>query len=81
MIEASPSACSTWVRQFYDILFAMFWEDPHPFFRVWRVYIPLKSYAINKALEVQEVPNHAYENRLREMDLECLRDTLVDPTE
>uniref|UniRef100_M1DFG3 Putative plant transposon protein domain-containing protein n=1 Tax=Solanum tuberosum TaxID=4113 RepID=M1DFG3_SOLTU len=56
------------------------WDDSHPVIRITGVDIPLNATAINEALEVQEVPNHEYEARLREMDVEWLRDTLVQPT-
>jgi len=43
------------------------------------IYIPLNAIAINESLEVSEVSNAEYEAYLREMDLEWLRDTLVEP--
>uniref|UniRef100_M1DMY5 Putative plant transposon protein domain-containing protein n=1 Tax=Solanum tuberosum TaxID=4113 RepID=M1DMY5_SOLTU len=58
----------------------MQWDNPHPVIRIRGVDISLNATAINEALEVPEVPNYEYETRLREIDLEWLRDTLVEPT-
>ncbi|KAH0685721.1 hypothetical protein KY290_017249 [Solanum tuberosum] len=55
-------------------------DDPHPVIRIRGVDIPLNATTFNEALVVPEVLNHKYEARIREMDLEWLRDTLVEPT-
>lgn len=39
----------------------------------------MNTTAINEVLEIQEVPNFEYDVNLMEMDLECLRETIVDP--
>ncbi|KAH0716841.1 hypothetical protein KY285_012872 [Solanum tuberosum] len=72
--------CTLYLGEFYTILPTVRLDDPHPVICVRGVNIPLNSTTINEALEVPEVPNHEYEARLREMYLEWLRDTLVEPT-
>lgn len=57
------------------------WEDLHSIIPVQGVDILLNAIAINKELEVSKVPNHVFEDRLREIDLGWLRDTLMDLTE
>ncbi|KAK6773687.1 hypothetical protein RDI58_028925 [Solanum bulbocastanum] len=56
-------------------------EEKEPaFYARLGVGIPLNGTTIKEVLEVSEVPNHAYEDQRSEMDLEWLRDTLVEPT-
>uniref|UniRef100_A0A0V0ICV9 Putative ovule protein n=1 Tax=Solanum chacoense TaxID=4108 RepID=A0A0V0ICV9_SOLCH len=80
LTEALSDACSTWVREFYAILPTLRWDDSHPVIRIIEVDIPLNATAINESLEVPKVPNHEYEARLKELALEWLRDTFVEPT-
>uniref|UniRef100_M1DXI4 Putative plant transposon protein domain-containing protein n=1 Tax=Solanum tuberosum TaxID=4113 RepID=M1DXI4_SOLTU len=55
-------------------------HSTYPAIRIWGVDIPTNATALNEALEVPEVSNAEYEAKLRGMDLEWLRDTLVEPT-
>ncbi|KAH0722512.1 hypothetical protein KY290_005161 [Solanum tuberosum] len=66
LTKVSPDARSTW-------------DDSHPVIRIQGVDIPLNATTVNEALEVPEVSNAEYEAKLREMDLEWLRDNLVEP--
>uniref|UniRef100_M1D8X6 Putative plant transposon protein domain-containing protein n=1 Tax=Solanum tuberosum TaxID=4113 RepID=M1D8X6_SOLTU len=79
LTEAPPDARSTWVKEFYAILPTVRWDDSYPVIRIRGVDIPLNATAINEALEVSEISNAKYEAKLREMDLEWLRYTLVEP--
>ncbi|KAH0722485.1 hypothetical protein KY290_005135 [Solanum tuberosum] len=78
LTEAPPDARSTWVKEFYAILPTVRWDDSYPVIRIRGVDIPLNATAINEALEVSEISNAKYEAKLREMDLEWLRYTLVE---
>lgn len=57
----------------------MRWDYPHPIIRILEVDIPSNVTFINEVLEVSKVSNAEYEAKLREIDLEWLRDTLVEP--
>lgn len=70
LTEAPPNARSNWVREFYAILPIVRWNDPHPAMHIEGLDIPLEYTTMNEALEVVEVPNHTFEDRLRDMDLE-----------
>lgn len=45
----------------------------------WGVEILLHAPTINEVLEVEEVLNLAFEENLRDMDIEWLGETIVDP--
>uniref|UniRef100_M1DCS3 Putative plant transposon protein domain-containing protein n=1 Tax=Solanum tuberosum TaxID=4113 RepID=M1DCS3_SOLTU len=65
---------------FYARLMEFGWEYPSPIIRIRGVDISLNATTLNEVLELPEVSNAEYEAKLREMDLEWLRDTLVEPT-
>ena len=79
LTKAPPDARSTWVRKLYSILPIVCLEGPYLVIRVWGVDIPLNTTTINEVMEVPEVPNLEYKAKRKEMDLEWLRDTIVDP--
>ena len=54
-------------------------DVPYPVICIWRDETPLNANTINAVFEVTEVPNFTFEDKLREIDLEWLRDTIVDP--
>ena len=67
------------MRKFYSILPIVCLEGPYLVIHVWGVDIPLNITTINEVMEVPEAPNLEYEAKIKEMDLEWLRDTIVDP--
>lgn len=72
----SSDVHSTWVREFNDILPTISWDAPHPVIHIWGISLEFHYY--QGGLEVPEVPNMVFEDKLMEMDLELLRDTNMD---
>ena len=68
------------MQEFYIVLPAAFLDDPNTIIRLHVVDIPLNVVVLNDALKVLEVPNHEFKVHLQEMDLECFRDILIEPS-
>lgn len=66
------------MRHLYAILPIVHWDGPNPIIHICEVDISLKSTILNEELELLEVSNTNYEVKLREINFEWLRDTLVE---